>query len=159
MISLPLGIGVALGLLCATVIYYDARYMRIPNVISAGLLALFLVWLAVDFDNVALLTQLAASLIAFAICFLLFGLRLIGGGDAKVLPALMLFAPLAHLADLLLLFAALLIGSVVLVIGLRQLRFANNLNWRIMQSNRLPMGLAIGSTGILALVGGLGSAA
>jgi prepilin peptidase CpaA len=55
--------------------------------------------------------RLMAAALTFSICFVLFSLRLIGGGDAKMMPVVILFIPSGELVLFLRIFA----GALLLV--------------------------------------------
>ena len=74
------------------VAWMDFRYMRIPNYLVYGALALFVLTtplIGVD----ASLYRLFSALLAFAILTAAFCLGLMAGGDVKILAALALFIP------------------------------------------------------------------
>ena len=151
MIEMPLIIAAGLALLCAAIVYMDLRYMRIPDWISIAVIALFVVWVFIDYPSVPVLARLLSALIGFVICFILFAFRIMGGGDTKVLPTLLLFVPVASMAAILFLFAACLFLSVVAVVILRKAVKSGRSSWMVFTSHKLPMGLAIGTTGIIGL--------
>lgn len=144
-------IALPLAALCAAMMFTDLRHLRIPDAIPLALLALFGLWLAVDGAAFMLTTRLVIAGLTFCVCFALFAARLMGGGDAKVLPALALFVPPARLPDVMLLFAVCLIGSIILILSARRLFPSVAEGWAVLHSRKLPMGAAIGATGLAVL--------
>lgn len=68
--------------------FSDFFTMTIPNRVSAILLGSFvLIAPMADFTVPMIGIHLAAGLIVFAVCFTLFALNIMGGGDAKLLTA------------------------------------------------------------------------
>jgi len=76
----------------------DIRKRIIPNVSVLALLAVFLGWavLVLGFGQ-PLLSALAAAVIAFAVTFALYALKVIGAGDSKLFAAAALFCGLGYL--------------------------------------------------------------
>src|SRR5436309_1584852 len=77
---------VAVGVL-ATIAYHDVRTRRIPNALSIVIAALGLARIALAADVVAGWYTLAAATVTFAGTFVMFRYGMIGGGDAKMIPA------------------------------------------------------------------------
>jgi prepilin peptidase CpaA len=73
--------------ICAIVAYQDVRTRRIPNALSLAMAAVGLVRIAFAQDTVAGGYTVAAGLVIFAVTFALFRCGVIGGGDAKLIPA------------------------------------------------------------------------
>jgi prepilin peptidase CpaA len=69
------------------VAYQDVRTRRIPNALSLAIAALGLARIALAAEVMDAGYTLAAAAIIFAITLALFQRRVIGGGDAKILPA------------------------------------------------------------------------
>jgi len=69
------------------VAYQDVRTRRIPNALSLAMAILGLVRIALTQDAVAGSYTLAAGAIVFAVTLALFHYGVIGGGDAKLIPA------------------------------------------------------------------------
>ena len=80
--------GAVLLLVAAAV--WDAVTMTIPNYLVLAVLALYVVSLAVGFDISRILFDLLAALIIFVVCFFLFAMGWLGGGDAKLAPGAVL---------------------------------------------------------------------
>lgn len=136
--------------LCVATILFDLRDMRIPNVISLAYLALFVVWAALAWSDIALASRLGLSAVVFAVTFALFALRLMGGGDTKVLSAMALFIPIEHASSIVLLFSLCLLASIAVVLALRAVVDGGGSQWAVLSRAKLPMGLAIGATGLIA---------
>lgn len=136
----------------------DVRAYRIPNSINLIIAGLFPVYV---FFNDASVDWSFALLIAggaFAVSALLFVFGLIGGGDAKMLTALALWAGPAHLADFVL--TTTLVGGVLAILMMTSARHAlalaaENLGQHrlsaVFQGDVLPYGVAIAAGG--AVVG------
>lgn len=148
---MPLLVSLTLASLCGAIVLSDLRLMRIPDWITGCVLALFLVWLAIDVNNIEIVPRLIGAGVVFCICFALFAARMMGGGDTKVIPALMLFVSPGHLPSIMLLFGTSLLISILLVVTARQWLNSDRNGWVSLQSSKLPMGVAIGSTGMLAV--------
>lgn len=93
----------------------------------------------------AVAMQLGVALIAFSILCGMFALRIMGGGDVKLLTALALWLPWQPFMQLLLIMS--LIGGVLtVVLGA----------WHVMRRQRdklkIPYGVAIASAGLLVIV-------
>lgn len=151
MIAMPLFVAFVLAALCAVIVYMDLRYMRIPDWISLGAIVLFVVWVVIDYPSVPVMARLATATIMFAVCFGLFAARIMGGGDTKVLPALGLFIPLAGLPQVMILFALCLLASIGFIVGLRKIVDSETAGWAAFKTQKLPMGVAIGLTGLIAV--------
>lgn len=116
----------ALGALLALTVYAawrDIHSMLIPNRISAALVAGFpVVALLLGLSPEAMAGHLIAGGVAFAVCLALFYAGVVGGGDAKLFPAVALWlgAPAAGAFTL----GTLVAGGVVAVLLLAARRLA-----------------------------------
>lgn len=143
----------ALGAVLLAIIWCDLRYMKIPNLLVLVLVGLFVAKAMLMPDRVMLGEQLILAGAVFAIGFVMFALRLMGGGDTKVLPALVLFVPLAFLPQVMIVFSVMLILGTLAVIGLRRVLGAREASdWAFLRTKRMPMGLPIGLAGLVTLV-------
>jgi len=90
----------------------DLREMIIPNWISAAVPLLFIpaAWLA-GMDWAVIGGHAVAFLAAFAVCFALFYLNVFGGGDAKLIPGVVLW--LGPAAVMPFLFGMALVGGLL----------------------------------------------
>lgn len=121
----------------------DLRHYRIPNALVVLGLGLFLATaVMLEIDEAS--ARLVQGGIAFAICFVLFGLGLMGGGDAKLFPVVLLFIPTGEVATYLFCLAfglALGIGGLTF---LRRRQIAPSGDWAAFERPEgFPVGLAI----------------
>lgn len=65
--------------------------MTIPNYLVLAVMALYVVSLTTGFDFSKILFDLLAAVIIFAVCFFLFAMGWLGGGDAKMAPGAVLW--------------------------------------------------------------------
>ncbi len=138
-----------LGPVLVATILSDLRRMRIPNSYGLTALALFavtaLVWPPAD-----LMARLLVALVVFALGFIGFAFRLIGGGDVKMLAVLMLFVPVPTALLFANLLSASLLAGILFILGLRRLPVTGGGGWTgIWGSARFPMGLSIGLAGLI----------
>ena len=128
----------------------DLRYLRIPNTHVLIALALFVLAAPLAIGWAGLPPRLLVAGITFAIGFALFAPGLIGGGDAKMMPVVMLFVPPPDLVQFLQLFAIAL-GVVSLgVLGVQRAPIFRRLAWESVQAHRhVPVGLAMAASVIL----------
>ena len=127
----------------------DLRIMRIPNKLVLIALALFVV-------TAPLLTwheigmRVAAAGIVFAIGFALFVANMFGGGDVKLLAALMLFVPSTALVPFGYIFSFSLLVGIVFIVTLQSSPLSRRLGWVSSRAKgKLPMGISIALAGIL----------
>jgi prepilin peptidase CpaA len=73
--------------LCVVIAYQDVRTRRIPNGLSLAMTALGLARIALTQDAAPGGATLAAGVVVFAVTLALFQYGIIGGGDAKLIPA------------------------------------------------------------------------
>ncbi len=147
-------ITLALFALCLSIAFCDLRMMRLPNVISLLLVCLFAAQIALEGGGAWVWPQLALSGIVFVLCFCAFAARLMGGGDAKVLPALALFAPVSALPEVLFGFGLISLLAIV-AITLARTRYANpESDWAVWRSSKLPLGVPIGMAGCATILVG-----
>ncbi|MDI3334892.1 prepilin peptidase [Defluviimonas aestuarii] len=134
--------------LLMAVVWFDMRYMRIPNWFS--LLAIgFFVSVAVIFQPADLWLRVLVAASVFGIGFAGYCFRLWGGGDVKFLSALMLFIPFTTLTIFGYVFSTALLLGIALVLGLRRVPTVAGHDWKaISGSNKFPMGLSIGMAGL-----------
>ncbi|MDQ0455428.1 A24 family peptidase [Rhizobium paknamense] len=136
----------------------DLVAMKIPNSLVLFLLAgFFLAALLSGMSPVTFAFSLLAGFVVLGVCFLLFAVRAMGGGDAKLLAAA---APwFGWNAALLgfLLHVAVCGGVLTLVLLLlrSQSRRLSGLGWRLPHSlfhaEKIPYGIAIAAGGLLSL--------
>ena len=131
------------------VAYSDLRYLRIPNILGLVALVLFVV-------TAPLLTfgelgwRMTAAAVVFAIGFAMFALRLIGGGDVKILAALLLFIPSQTYSLFALNFSASLLLGIAFILTVRALPlFRQSQFVSLNTKSGFPMGISIALSGIL----------
>ncbi len=131
------------------VAYCDLRFMRIPNVLSVLILAIFLISsLILPPDDLPGRIVVAAAV--FGLGFAGFCFRMLGGGDVKILSALMLFVPLHSLALFAYILSAALLVGIAAILTLRRRPLATDHGWKsISGSTRFPMGISIALAGII----------
>jgi len=143
--------------LLVAVAWGDLRHMRIPNPLVLAVVAVFALMALID-PPADLLGRVAVALAVLALGFAAFCLRLFGGGDVKMLAALMLFVPVSTLLLFSWVFVAAMLAGIALILGLRQsgrvTARAAAAGWKTFsgQSNRLnrfPMGISIALAGLL----------
>lgn len=123
--------------------YSDLRNMRIPNMLSLIGLTIFACSLPfIGLDEWLMRAAVGAS--CFAICFALFAVGWLGGGDAKILPVTILFVPVRFLEVFMFSFAvAMLMGMLVIWCARRRYSHPRSL-WVSMQPGAaFPMGISI----------------
>ena len=131
-----------------SVAYFDLRFMRIPNILSLLVLAVFAIAM-VFLPPVDLLARLAIAASVFLLGFIGFSFRLIGGGDVKILSALMLVVPTGGIALFANVFSASMLLGIIMVLAIRRFPSVNSLGWKSFGgSHRFPMGLSIALTGL-----------
>lgn len=146
--------GAVLLLLAAAV--WDAVTMTIPNYLVLAVLALYVASLAVNFDLSDILFDVLAAVLIFVVCFVLFALGWLGGGDAKLAPGAVLWVGydgfLPFLIAMTLAGGILAIALLLLRAGLRagsasQDRLPVVLQW----AKPVPYGIAISAGAILVI--------
>lgn len=121
----------------------DLRHYRIPNTLIVLGLGLFLAsGVTIGLDEAS--ARLLQGGITFAICFVLFGLGLMGGGDAKLFPVVLLFIPTGEVATYLFCLAFGLASGLGALGFLRKRDIAPPGNWAAFERHEgFPVGLAI----------------
>ncbi len=128
--------------------FCDFRYMRIPNVLSVLAIIVFIATAYfIPFQELGL--RVALSLATLVIGFIAFSLRMFGGGDIKMLAALMLFIPSHTLTLFAFVFSISLLVGIGLIVTLRTAPGARQSNWVSLQANaKFPMGISISLAGL-----------
>lgn len=131
------------------VAYFDLRYMKIPNRLVWIAVALFVATAPlVPFPELA--TRVAVASVVLAIGFSLFAMGLFGGGDAKMMAALMLFVPSDSFVLFGYGFSVAMIAGIGLVLALRSIPALTASSWvSLRQRGTFPMGISIAMTGLL----------
>jgi prepilin peptidase CpaA len=131
------------------VAYCDMRYMRIPNMLSLIAIGIFVVTAPlIGWPEAGL--RLAVAAVVFILGFIAFAFRLFGGGDIKMLSALMLFVPTQTLALYAYVFSAAMLIGIVFILSLRAGPWFRDSSWISMQAKgKFPMGISIALSGLL----------
>jgi prepilin peptidase CpaA len=156
----------AIGVL-ALIAYDDVRTRRIPNVLSIAIASLGLIRIVLVGDPSATGYTLLASAAAFAITLLLFWCGAIGGGDAKLIPAVVLLVGYRETLGFLFLMS-LFGGALALAIAaLSKMRSGRDfMKWPLQaplpaqivapamtrQRPTVPYGVAISAAGAITLI-------
>lgn len=121
----------------------DLRYMRIPNTLSIAALGVFMIAVPfLGFD--AAILRVAIGLSAFALCFALFAVGWLGGGDAKLLPASILAIPPGMMPLYLFCFSVCMLAGMMAIWAARQHWSHSEAIWVSMRPGALfPMGISI----------------
>ncbi|NBC33820.1 MAG: peptidase [Alphaproteobacteria bacterium] len=133
----------------------DLLTLTIPNRVSVAIIALYPAWVFAMWPAVDPLLGLACGLGVLAVSFALFCLKIFGGGDAKFLSAICLWAGPHHLGAVLLTTAV--AGGLLAIIVLAYLTVRNReftivshalANCQTMAREPTPYGIAIGLGGV-----------
>jgi prepilin peptidase CpaA len=122
----------------------DFQHLKIRNVQVLIALGFFVMASPFLLGMEELSIRLLAAALTFSICFVLFSLRLIGGGDAKMMPVLILFVPSGELVFFLRVFA-----GTLLMVSLGSLFLQRNpglrpAGWTRVEGRRqVPVGVAM----------------
>lgn len=124
----------------------DLRSLRIPNRVPLTILAAFVpAALAMGLGGEGWLVHLGTGVLCFAAAVLLFSLGVWGGGDAKLVPAVVLWVGPAELPRFLLVMA--LVGGLVALAALLARRAEAGGLGRAM-GGHVPYGIAIAAGGL-----------
>jgi prepilin peptidase CpaA len=143
-------------LLLVAAALWDAVTLTIPNYLVLAVAALYVASWTVNFDLSDILFDLLAALAVFGICFGLFALGWLGGGDAKLAPGAVMWAGHGGLLEFV---VAMTLAGGVLAIVLLLLRAAlrgagaaqDNLPAVLQWASPVPYGIAISSGAILVI--------
>ncbi len=149
-IQLPDIFGTLLAVMLLMAAWTDIKTRTIPNELNAAiaLMAIGFWWISGDafWPDIAARIGIAAAL--FGVCALLFIIRMMGGGDVKMIGALALWLPLPALVTMLIVMA-LAGGAITLFLLIRQ-------RWRPnAERPEVPYGVAIAIGGIWVVANGL----
>lgn len=130
--------------------------MTIPNYLVLAVLALYAASLVVDFDISDILFDLLAAAIIFVVCFVLFALGWLGGGDAKLAPGAVLWVGYDGFLPFII---AMTLAGGILSIVLLLLRFGlrtagasqDRLPVVLQMASPVPYGIAISAGAILVI--------
>ncbi|MEE9427826.1 MAG: prepilin peptidase [Paracoccaceae bacterium] len=128
--------------------FFDLRYMRIPNALSWALLVLFGATFLFT-PTSEFLMHILAGLTVFALGFTGFCFRILGGGDVKILAALVLFIPLHEFLIFANVFSVAMILGIVFVLTTRRIVSTSGQTWKFLSEGAgFPMGISIAFAGI-----------
>lgn len=144
---------VFLSPLLMAVILFDLRSLKLPNLLSILMAALFVVSVSWSLPLPELAWRIVAAFLVLILGMGLNAAGLLGGGDVKVLSALTLFIPTQDwLSFVFVLCVATIVGIAGLLIVRKVLR-GRKVTWLgLVESGRYPMGLSIGLAGLYQLV-------
>lgn len=127
----------------------DLTRMKIPNALSLAAVAVFAAAAAVSPpDDLLPRLAVAAAVLALGLVSYVFGL--FGGGDVKMLSALLLFVPVPTLPVFAYVFSASMLAGIAIVLALRRLPAAHRPGWKsVSGSTGFPMGLSIAMAGVV----------
>lgn len=136
----------------------DLLKMKIPNMLCLGLAILFIpaAWLT-DMSAAAIGYSLGVAVAVFAVCFLLFALNIMGGGDAKLLTALALWFGLTPSLLVFLVnvaFSGGLLTLLILIIRWKAHLVTSRGIWlpsSLTTAKKIPYGIAIAAGALLAM--------
>lgn len=153
-------LGILLPLLAGTAILSasaisDLRYLRIPNTHVLAVLLVFAVAAPMSLSLGEFAARFIAAAVTFALGFGLFSIRMFGGGDVKMMAAVMLLVPTDRTALFLLCFALALLVSTLAIVVLQRSAPAGLQRWESCRAQgHVPVGLAIfAAVGSLAVLG------
>ena len=129
----------------------DLARMRIPNLfVLLGLVVFVATAPLLELGELG--ARIAAGLIVFLIGFAGFSLRLLGGGDVKMMAMLMLFIPSQTLMLYSYCFSGSMLTGIVLIVLLRRVPKMRESGLVSLQADgALPMGVPIAASGLLHL--------
>ena len=147
------------------VAYQDVRTRRIPNALSLAMAMLGLVRIALTQDAIAGSYTLAAGAMVFAVTLALFHYGVIGGGDAKLIPATALVIGYRDLLGFLFLMSlcggALAIAAIAtdkLAASLKRRRgrasppSPREIDFHAPTASTVPYGCAVAAAGVITLI-------
>jgi prepilin peptidase CpaA len=131
------------------VAYCDLRYLRIPNLLGIISIVIFVLTAPLlDFNEVV--WRSTAGAIVLVVGFIAFALRLLGGGDVKMLAALLLFIPSQTLSYFALNFSASMFLGILFILTLRAVRWQPGPGWvSFSATGKFPMGISIALSGLI----------
>ncbi len=121
----------------------DLRHLRIPNAHVLLALAIFAVTAPFLVPLGEIGDRAIVAFCAFVIGFVLFALRLCGGGDVKMFPVVLLFVPSAKVILFLQVFAAALLVASLGILAAQRLPASRRLAWSSMdQRGHVPVAVS-----------------
>ncbi len=141
------------AVLMVVTILSDLRSMRIPNWTSLVGVLVFMTLVVWTLPIDETLSRVAIAAAVLLIGFVLFAVNTMGAGDVKIFSVLMLFVPSIQIASFMLIFSACMIAGILAVIIARKFFEHPESNWGFLRNEkRLPMGLSIGSAGLIQML-------
>ncbi len=142
--------GILLAVLLLMAAWSDLRTRTIPNELNAVIALLAIGWWWVSGESLwpDIALRLALALGTFALFAGLFLLRMMGGGDVKMIAAIALWLPFDALVTMLIVMA--ITGGIITLAMLIRRKFRPN-----DQSIEVPYGVAIAIGGIWVVANGL----
>ena len=107
-----------IGIMVAAAVI-DLFSYRIPNVLVLALLALFVVVAALNWNEAAWVSHIAAAILVFGAGIFLYAIRQMGAGDVKLLAVAALWSGVFSLAPLLFYVALCGLAGMLIIIFLR----------------------------------------
>jgi len=156
----------AIGVLMI-IAYGDVRTRRIPNPLTAVIAILGLVRMLIADDSVGTIHTIEASAAVFAASFLLFWRGIFGGGDAKLVTAMVLIISCHDLFGFLILMS---VCGGALAFAILARHSLSSLSWRLLRftgkpvasgnpaldtplrPSTVPYGVAIATAGVVTLI-------
>ena len=134
--------------ICIWVAFSDMKMMRIPNVAVGALLLVFVIGGLFLFPFTEYLWRLLGGVIVLAFGFVANMARALGAGDAKFAAATAPFVAFHEAADVIFLFAAMLLVAFATHRVARRIGWVrrNFPDWKSWTEAKFPMGLALGAT-------------
>lgn len=125
----------------------DLRHLRIPNSHVLMVLCVFAACVPFLPSWSELGLRLLAAGLAFASGFVLFAVRMFGGGDVKMMAAVFLLVPSADAVIFLQIFSASLLATSIGIMLLQRLPAGWRPSWQSAQlQDHVPVGVAIASS-------------
>ncbi len=128
--------------------YCDLRYMRIPNLLSLLAIPVFLLTVPlIGLPEAGM--RLSAAALVFAVGVAGFALRLLGGGDVKILAVLISFIPSATWTLYMLVFAGSLLAGLIAIVAWRAVPQLHVQGWvSATAPGTFPMGISVALSGL-----------
>ena len=146
-----LGHGFVIALLVAVIIC-DLRLMRLPNLLVLLFVMVFATTVAWTLPLSELVWRVGVALAVLLVGAAANAAKLMGGGDAKIIAALVLFFPRESLLYFAFVFCICMIVGIVGLLVLRRFLRTKNPTWRgLKDGERYPMGLSIGIAGLITV--------
>jgi prepilin peptidase CpaA len=129
--------------------WFDLRFLRIPNVLSLIVVAAFVIF-SLAFPPDDLLWRLAVAGGVFALGLVAYHFRAFGGGDVKLLSALMLLVPVGSLGVFANVFSLSMLAGIAVILTMKRIPVFARTGWASMRPGRhFPMGVSIGLAGLV----------